>query len=56
MGIVTIIIVLLSLAGVFFVGRLLFRGFQTGRMVSFHYMGHITQWQDNRVAYVITTI
>lgn len=56
MGIGTAVIGLLSLAGVFFAGRLLLRGLRTGRMVAFHYMGHVAEWQDNRFAYVLTTL
>ncbi len=44
-----------SLLVVLLVGRLLVRGFSTGRMVTFHYMAHEAEWKDNRFGYLFAT-
>ena len=56
MGLGTIVFGSLSLAGVFFVGRLLLRGLTSGRMVSFHYTGHVAEWSENRTGYVFIVL
>jgi hypothetical protein len=56
MGLGTIVFGILSLAGLLVVGRLMMKGLRSGRMVSFHYMGHVAEWNSNRLGYMATTV
>ena len=53
MSIGTIVFGILSLTGLIVVGQLLLRGLLSGRVVAFHYMGHVVEWHKNRIGYTL---